>query len=59
MSMVYLFYKVFIILEINVALINHSWSKAAENNGLIALIRSLLALSWQEWATGSPKFQSN
>ena len=41
-SMIYLFYKVFIILEIRVTLISYILSKAAlkaaENNGLIALI---------------------
>ena len=45
MSIVYLFYKVFIILEIMVALISHSWSKAAENSGLIALITPLRTTS--------------
>ena len=39
MSIVYLFYNVFILLKIKVALINCSWSKApskaAENNGLM------------------------
>ena len=39
MNKVYLFYKVFIIFKINVALIDCSWSKApskaAQNNGLM------------------------
>ena len=42
MSIVYLFYKVLVILKIKVALINCSWSKApskaAKNNGLIVVI---------------------
>ena len=41
MSIVYFFYNFFITLEIMVALISHSWSKAAEKSGLIPLIRSL------------------
>ena len=43
MNIVYLFYEVFIILEIKVVLISYSSSKAAskaaETNGLIALIK--------------------
>ena len=49
MSIVFLFLKLFIFLEIKVALIIYSLSKAAEDNGLIALIRSLLPVSWPEW----------
>ena len=49
-SMIYLFYKVFIILKIEVALISNSSSKvalkAAENNGLIALISPHSAHCW-------------
>ena len=49
MIMIFLFYKVFIILEIKVALISHNWSKAAENNGMITLIWPLLAVPLPEW----------
>ena len=49
MNIVYLFYKVFIIVEVKVALISHSWSKAAskavEKSGLIALIKPLRTTS--------------
>ena len=44
MSIVYLFYKAFFI-KIMVALISHSWSKAAEKSELIALIRPLKTTS--------------
>ena len=53
MSIVYLFDKVFIILEITVALISCSLSKASENNGLIAVINPFLAMPWPEWGMGS------
>ena len=52
MSIIYLFYEVFIILEIIVALISCSLSKAAENNGLIAVMSPLLAVPWPEWGYG-------
>ena len=52
MSIVYLHYKVFIILEVRVALISYSLSKAtsktAENNVLIALISPLLPVPLPE-----------
>ena len=51
MSIIHLFYKGFIILEIKVALICYSLSKAvskaAKNNGLIALISPHSAPYWQ------------
>ena len=57
MHIVSLIYKdFFIVLKIKVALISYSLSKAAstaaENNGLIALITSLLAVPWPEWGIG-------
>ena len=48
-SIDYLFYQFFTILEIKVALISYSLSKATKNNGLIALIRPLFAVPWPEW----------
>ena len=51
MSIIYLFYKVFIISEIKVALMNYSLSKAAskaaKHNGIIALISLHSASCWQ------------
>ena len=51
MSIIYLFYKDFIILKIKVVLISYSLSKAAskaaENNGLISLINLHSAPCWQ------------
>ena len=54
-SVVHSFYKVFVILEIMVALISCSLAnatlKAVDNNGLI-VISSLLAVAWPEWGMG-------
>ena len=55
--MIYQFYKVFIILEIEVVLISCSLSKVAskavENNGLMALMSPhsapCWAVPWREW----------
>ena len=53
MSIVYLFYKVFFVLKIKLALINCSWSKApsktALNNGLIVLITAQLGVARPDW----------
>ena len=53
MSIVNLFYEVFIILKIKVALINCSWSKApskaAKNNVLIVLITAQLGVVQPDW----------
>ena len=55
MNIVYLFYKVFIILKIKVALINCSLSmasseaKAEQNNGLMVLITAQLGVARADW----------
>ena len=57
MSMIYLFHKLFMILEIKVALISHglskATSKAAENNGLITLMISPHSAPCWQYAGGS------
>ena len=53
MSIICLFYKVFIVLKMKVVLINCSRSKtpskAAQNNGLIALITAQLGVARPDW----------